>query len=142
MPRGDLLGAQPHRVVKKGLELDFGVAQHVRIGRATGLVFAQELGEHAVLVVGRKIHVLDLDADHVGHAGRIDPVLARGAVLAVVVIFPVLHEDADHFVALLLEQPRAHRGIHAAAEPDHDALPLHLPIIPRGAGEGPSRSIW
>ena len=51
VPGGDLLGAQAQRVVEKGLELDLGVAQHVGIGRAAGLVLAQELGEHAVLVV-------------------------------------------------------------------------------------------
>jgi hypothetical protein len=73
---GDLLGAQAHRVVEEGLELDLGVAQHVGVGRAAGLVLAQELGEHAVLVVGGEVDVLDLDADHVGHAGGVDEVLA------------------------------------------------------------------
>ena len=29
------------------------------------------------------------------HAGRVQPVLARRAVLAVIVVFPVLHEQAD-----------------------------------------------
>jgi hypothetical protein len=52
---GDLLGAQAHRVVEEGLELDLGVAQHVGVGRAAGLVFAQELGEHAVLVLGGEV---------------------------------------------------------------------------------------
>ena len=49
---GDFFGAQAHGVVQKGLELDFGVAQHVRVGRAAGLIFAQKLGKHAVFVVG------------------------------------------------------------------------------------------
>jgi hypothetical protein len=71
---GDLLGAQAHGVVEEGLELDLGVAQHVGVGRAAGLVFAQELGEHAVLVLGGEVDVLDLDADHVGHAGGVDEV--------------------------------------------------------------------
>ncbi len=70
------------------------------LGVRPGLVFAQKLGEHAVLVVGGEVDVLDLDADHIGHAGRIQEVLAAGAKLAVVVIFPVLHEDADHVMAL------------------------------------------
>jgi hypothetical protein len=30
-------------VVEESLELDLGIAQHVRIGRAPGLVFAQEV---------------------------------------------------------------------------------------------------
>jgi NAD(P) transhydrogenase subunit alpha len=50
-------------------------------------------------------------------------VLARRAVFAVVVVFPVLHEDADHFVPLLLEQPgaRCHGRIDAAGQADDDA---------------------
>ena len=102
MTGGDLLRAQPHRVVEEGLELDLGVAQHVGVGRAAGLVFAQELGEDAVLVLGREVDMLDLDADHVGHGGGVHEVLVGRAVFAVVVVFPVLHEDADHVVALLL----------------------------------------
>ena len=46
----------------------------------------------------------------------------RRAVLAVVVVFPVLHEDADDLVALLLEQVGADGGVHAAAQSDDDAL--------------------
>ena len=37
---GDQVGAQGHGVVEEGLELDFSVAQHVRVRRTAGLVFA------------------------------------------------------------------------------------------------------
>jgi hypothetical protein len=120
--RRDLLGAQAHGVVQEGLELDLGVAQDVRVGRAAGLVFAQELGEDAVFVVGGEVDVFDLDADHVGHRGGVDKINVGGAELAVVVIFPVLHEDADDLVALLLEQVRCHRGVHASAQTHNDPL--------------------
>ena len=121
-------------MVEEGLELDLGIAQHVGVGRAAGLVLAQELGEDPVLVVGREVDVLDLDAEHVGHAGGVDEVDVGRAVLAVVVVFPVLHEDADHLVALLLEQVRGDRGVHAAAQTDDNAratverlMPAHPP---------------
>ena len=68
---GDFFRAQAHGVVEEGFELDFGIAQHVRVGRAPGLVFAQKFSEHAVFVVGGKVHMLDLDAQHIGHAGGI-----------------------------------------------------------------------
>ena len=151
MAGGDLLGAQSHRVVQEGLELDLGVAQHVRVGRAAGLVLAQELGEDAVLVLGGEVDVLDLDADHVGHRRRVDEVDVGGAVLAVVVVFPVLHEDADDFMARLLEQPGGHGGINAAGQPDDDALLLGIHgarlsqrsarPVPRGAGRRPTRLV-
>jgi len=125
MAGGDLLGAQAHRMVEKGLELDLGVAQHVGVGRAARLVLAQELGEHAVPVVGGEVHMLDLDAEHVGHAGGVDEVLARRAVLVVIVVFPVLHEDGDDLVPLLLEQVRADGGIDPARQADDHTVFLH-----------------
>jgi len=66
------------------------------------VVFAQEFGEYAILVFGGKVDRLDVDADHVGYAGRVQPVSAGRAEVVVVVIFPVLHEQANDFVALLL----------------------------------------
>ncbi len=37
---------------------------------------------------------------------------------SVIVVFPVLHEQADHLPALLLEQQRGHRGINTAGQAD------------------------
>jgi hypothetical protein len=119
---GNLLGAQAHGVVQERLELDLGIAQDVGVGRAAGLVLAQELGEHAVLVLGGEVDVLDLDADHVGHGRGVHEVDVGRAVLAVVIVFPVLHEDADDLIPLLLEQVRGHGGVHAATQSDDDAL--------------------
>src|SRR5258708_12730452 len=63
---------------------------------------------------------LELDADDVGGRGGIDEVLARRAVLVVVVILPVLHEQPRHRVAGALEEQRRHRGVHASRHSSHD----------------------
>ena len=117
---GDLVGPQAHRMVQERLELDLGIAQDVRVGRAPGLVLPQELREHPVPVLGRKIDVLDLDAQHVRHRSGVDKVDIRRTILGVVVVLPVLHEDTDDLEALLLEQVGGHRGVHATTQPDHD----------------------
>ena len=122
--------ADLHRVIQKRLELDFGVAQNVGVGRAAGLVFAQKFSEHAVFVVGGKVDVFDLDADHVGNRCGVYKVDVRRAIAHIiitrpcgsVVVFPVLHEDADDLVALLFEQIRGHRRVHAPAQSHHDPL--------------------
>jgi hypothetical protein len=106
MPGGDVFGAARDGVVEEGLELDFGVAQHVGVGGAAGLVFGEEIAEHAFLVFGGEVDRLDLDAEHVGHRQHVEKILARGALLGVVVVVPVLHEDAEHVVALLLQADR------------------------------------
>ncbi len=46
------------------------------LGVPPGPVFAQELREHAVLVLDGEVDVLDLDAEHVGDARRVEEVLA------------------------------------------------------------------
>ena len=124
MAGGDVLGTQAHGMVQKCLELDLGIAQHIRVGRAPGLVLAQKLGEHPVFVFGGEVHMFDLDAQHVGDRGGIDKVDVGRTVRAVVVIFPVFHEDGDHLVALLLEQPRRDGRVDPAAQAHDHALGL------------------
>lgn len=75
MPCRNRVGAKRHRVVKEGLELDLGVAEHVGIGRAAGGVFAQEVRKHAVFVLRGKVDGFDVNADQVGHRDHVDPVL-------------------------------------------------------------------
>jgi hypothetical protein len=103
---GDLLRAQRHRVVEEGLELDLRVAHHVRVGRAPGAVFGEEAREHALAILRGEVHRLDVDADPLGDRDGVDEILARRAVALVVVVLPVLHEEADHVVSRALEQQR------------------------------------
>ena len=118
-------------MVEERAELDLAVAQHVGIGRAPRLVLAQEMREHALAVFGREIDGFELDAEDVGDRRRIDQVLARRAMQVGVVVFPVLHEDADDIEALLLQHPRGHRRIDAARHADDHALaPRHVTASP------------
>ncbi len=124
--RRDVLCAELQRMVEKRLELDLGIAEHVGVRRAAGRVFAQELGEHAVLVLGREVDRLEFDADHIGRRGRVDQILARRAVLVVVIVFPVLHEESDDVVTLLLQQPGRDRGVDPARHTDDDTPFAHV----------------
>ena len=112
---GDFLGTQFHRVVQKRVELDFRIAQHVRIGRAAGLIFAQKFGKNTLLVLFGKVHGFQIDADFFGRTCRIQKVLAARAVFAVIVVFPVFHEYAGDVVSLFLKKPGAHGAVNAAA---------------------------
>ena len=122
VPRGDARSADVEGVIEECLELDLGIAQHIRVGRAPGGVLPKKVCKDAVLVLGREIHRLQLDADHVGGRGGVDQVLPRRAVLVVIVVFPVLHEKADHVVALALKQQRRNRGIDPPGHADHNAF--------------------
>src|SRR3546814_7813938 len=72
-----MIGTQGHGMVQERFKLYFSIAQHIRVRGAAGGVFPQELGKHTILVLGRKIHRLDINADYVGHRHRIQPILAR-----------------------------------------------------------------
>ena len=117
----DGICAELHGMVEKRLELDLGIAQDVGVGCASGLVFAQERAEDTLLVFLRKVHRFDGDADRVGDRDRVQQILSRRAILIVVVILPVLHEQADHIIALLLEQQGSDGRIHSVRHADDDA---------------------
>ena len=136
MAGGDAAAAQLHGVIEKGLELDLGVAQHVRVGRAPGGILAQEVGKHPVLVFGGKIYHLQLDADDIGDRSNVNQVLPRRAVFIIIVVLPVLHEQADDVEALLLEQQGGDRRVYPAGHANDDAFlgsrwtgRVHIPIL-------------
>ena len=123
----DQVGAQGHRVVKKGFEFNLGIAQYIGVGRATGLIFAQEFSEHTVFVFGSKINRIDIDPDHIGDTHRVQPILTGRAILVVIIVFPVFHEKTDHLIALLFEQPGRYRRIDATRHADDNPLTSHRP---------------
>jgi len=131
----DPIGAQRDRVIEEGAELDFAIAQHVGVGRATGGVIVEEMGEHALAILGGEIHRFELDADDVGHGRCIDEILARRAVFVGVVVLPVLHEETDDVIPLRFQQPRSDRRVDATGHADDDAFPARhqrFAITPSG----------
>ena len=130
MTCGNFFCTQAHGMVEKRFELDLCIAQDVRIGCASRLVLAHKLGKHAVFVIGRKVDMLDFYAQHIGHGSGIHEVDVGCAELAVIIVFPVFHEDADHLIALRFEQMSGHCRVHAAGESDDDTLLGHRPNYP------------
>ena len=90
----DLFRAQRARVLEKGLELDFAIAQHVGIRRASGAVFAEEILEYAVPVFRGEVARVERYAEFGAHAHRIGAVAVGLAFAETFVFDPVLHEQA------------------------------------------------
>ena len=103
---GNGIRALFYGVVQKAFEFDFGVAQHIRIRRASRAVFFEEIGKYIVFILRGKIDDVDIDTDDIGNGNGIKGVLFDAAIFIVVVIFPVLHEHAADLMALLFEQGR------------------------------------
>jgi hypothetical protein len=84
------------------------------------------MGENALAVFGGEVHHLDLDAERVGDAHHVDQILARRTILVGIVVFPVLHEQADHVPALLLEQQAATAESTPPDRPTTTVFPLFI----------------
>jgi hypothetical protein len=69
--------------------------------------------------------VLNFNAHHIGYGGRINKVNVGRAKLAVVVVFPILHENAKHFVALFFQQVSGDCGVDAARQTHNNSVMLH-----------------
>src|SRR5579871_17545 len=116
----DLARTERARVFEEGLEFYFTIAQHVRIRRAAGAVFRQEMLEHPVPVFGSKIARVKRDAEHGADAQRVGAVAFRVTLAETFVFFPILHEHAAERHALTLQQQRRDAGIDAAGHADDD----------------------
>src|SRR6266581_725067 len=88
----------------------------------------EEGPEDALLVLRGEIHDFQIDADHLGDRGAVDQVLPRRAVFVIVVVLPVLHEEADDFEPLALQQQRGDRRIDAARHAYDYPFACHLII--------------
>ena len=103
---GDIVSAQADGMIEKGRELDLRIAQHVRVRRPPSVVLLQKGREDTVAVFFGKVHDFDINAQDIGDTHHVDQILPRAAILVGVVVFPVLHEQTDDAIALLLEQQR------------------------------------
>ena len=98
---GNQVGAEHQGVIEKGFELDFAIAEDVRVRRASGFVLGQKVLEDVIPVLSGKVGGVQLDADAVAHGLGIGQVVHCRAVIRAVVFLPVLHEQTFHLIALL-----------------------------------------
>ena len=122
VPGSHFLRAQLHGIVQKRLELDFPVAQNVRVGGAALAVLVQKIGKHPVVVFLGKIDGVVGNVDLIADGLYVLPVLGGGAGAVLVLFLPVFHENAHHVVALLLQQQRRHRAVYAAGHADDNSF--------------------
>ena len=100
----DLVRAQRPRFVQESLELDLAVAQHVRIRRAPGAVFVEEMRKHAVPILRGEIARMERDAQLATNGDGVLAIGIGGTRCGAVVLLPVLHEQALHLVSGALQQ--------------------------------------
>ena len=119
---GDGIRPQFPRRVEEILELDLAVAQHVRVGRAAGGVFVEEMAEHPVPVLLREVAEADRNAERPADRHRVAAIVL-GAAFPGSVVGPVLHEQSGDFIARIAQQQRGDRRVDAAGYADDDAAP-------------------
>lgn len=111
-------------VFKEHAELDFAVAQDVRVGRSAGAVLVQEVLKNPLSILLCKINVVQGYLKLLAKAPRILQIISGRAIT--VVILPVGHVQRMYVRTLLLQEQRGHCGINTAGETQNDAPPVKI----------------
>ena len=98
MTGGEQSAPSRARVLETNAELDFAVAGDVRVGRAAGREFVEEMPEHPLAVFRGETHGVQRNAEVLADPARILQV-GGGRAVAVFVLVPVAHEQRVHVVA-------------------------------------------
>ena len=120
MAGGNKVSPQHHGVIQEGLELDLPVTQYIRVGCATSLVFGQEMFEYIVPVLRREIGAVQGNAQLVSHGLGVGEIFLGSTVFSAVIFLPVLHKQAFHAIALLLQKQGRHGRIDTAGHADNN----------------------
>ena len=124
--RGDELAIQFVGPAQQRVPFDVRVAEHARVGRAAGQVFAGEIINHEVAELIADVKDVVRETELHGHlAGIVDGVQAAAAGFLFGTahrrIIPGFHGHADHLVALLVQQHGRQRTVNAAAHGHQNA---------------------
>ena len=118
------LGAEVARGGEQVAELDRHVAVDAGHRRLAVNVALGETVDHRFLEAALIVEHVMRNADALGDRARVVDVLTRAAGALAVgggAVVVKLQRDADHVIALGLQQRRGHRGIDAAGHGDDDA---------------------
>src|SRR5437867_1450282 len=129
MTRRNKIATERFRFIPEIAKLEFFIAHHAWVWRATGLILARKIIDHEILeLIGFIDHVMGKtqrlrDTARVGHGlwpatfvGR-----ARDAILR-----PDFHRHPDDIVIFLTQQKAGDARVDSAAHAEKDALFLHL----------------
>ena len=108
------------------LEFDFLIAHDVRIWRVTFFVLGKHVVDDFLLVFFFEIEDTKINAELDGDALGVSKVFRPRALHAREILGPVLHVDADDFVALLLQKIGRHGRIDATRHSKED---FHMNIL-------------
>ena len=103
---------------QEGFKFDLFVAQNVRVRGTTGFVLFQEKLEDVVPVFCSKVNGVQFNAQLIAHRLRIGEIRSSSAIFLAIIFLPVLHEQALHLIALLLQQVGGNGGIDTAGHAD------------------------
>jgi hypothetical protein len=120
MSGGESARAKPRGVVEADPEFYFPVTQHVRVRRAPGAIFGEEVIEDALAILLGEAHAMQRDIELVRGRARILKILRAGTVG--IVVFPVAHIEPVHVESGAFQQQRRNRGVDSAGHADDDSF--------------------
>ena len=123
MSRGHSVRTELVGRFSKEVELDFSVAQHIGIGRASRGILCKHVVHDALSVGVGQIDHLERNAqvlsDQEGVVGIVYP--RTSVVQGHRIVDPIAHEDADHLVACPLQLQGGHAAVDATGQANYNA---------------------
>ena len=122
VPRCYLVGTHPSGRLEEGIELDFAVTEHVRVGRTAAGVFVKHIIDHPLPVLFAEINEIKgyayLAGDKFGDETVFLPFAV--AVKGTLGIVPVLHKHCKDIISLPFEKQGGNGGIDTSRQSDAD----------------------
>src|SRR5690606_1431776 len=103
MTRSHIVGTDFHCGAQEYIKFDFAIAKHIRIRRATTLIFSKHVIDNPLLVLLAEVDCLKRYAQVLGNNHGVIAVIQPWTFLAdgYGVIMPVFHEHTDYLITLL-----------------------------------------
>src|SRR5262245_15966808 len=117
----EVRGTEPPRPLEGHPEFDLTVTEYIGVRRAARAMLAEEMGEHALAILGCEADSVQDDAELAGYRAGVLEVPRRGAVGVVILFLPIAEEESLYVPAGLLQEKRCDGRIHTAGEADDDA---------------------
>ena len=122
MPCRHHIRAQLLSRLQEGVELDFPVAEHIRVWGASGFIFAEHIVHHPLSVLVAEVNEIEGYAYFSRHHLRDEAVFLPFAVSVkgACGVVPVLHEQGEYIVSGPLQKQGCDAGIDSSGESNAD----------------------
>ena len=115
MACGNVVGSEFLGAGKEGIKFYLSIAEHIRIRCTTFFILIEHIVHHPLSILDTQVYKIEWDTDltgnHFGNKAVLFPLAVSMKSCGSIV--PVLHEQSEHIIALLLQNKSSNTRINA-----------------------------